>query len=417
MKHHHLLFLLGITLVASCSSKNEVLLSVHNPLDQPRKDAVILISRGEISNWMEVPEGTLPILLDENRNPVPCQADDVNGDGTWDELFALMDLPRGGQQKVILTMLPCGEYPEFEPRTNLRLGDASKPGYPELQKASRLESINFHNYSGQTGAVYQMEGPAWENDKIGFRNYLDQRNSMDIFGKITGKMVLDSVGVAGAPSYHEPNAWGMDILMVGTSLGAGGIAYLFNDSIYRVGDSGSGTYQVLFEGSQRSRFKLTYNNWNVEGTPVDVVQQIEIAGGRHYYQSTVTYSGSDLSMELVTGIVNMKSRELHVLDPDPNHVALLTHDTQAEDGSILTMALLLPLSSLLQYGESKKTGEGITETSYAILDTNPGNPVVFRFYAFWEKEDPAWASIENVNAYLKSEAERWTQSVVFDIQN
>ncbi|MFH0758379.1 MAG: DUF4861 family protein [Bacteroidota bacterium] len=415
MKYHHLLFLLGTTLVSSCSSKSEVLLSFHNPLDQARKDAAILMTRGEISNWMEIPGETLPLLLDVNRNPIPCQADDVNGDGTWDELFALMDLPRGGQQKVILTMVPSGEYPEFESRTNLRLGDAGKPSYPELQKASRLEGINFHNYTGQTGAVYQMEGPAWENDKIGFRNYLDQRNSMDIFGKITSKMVLDSVGVAGAPSYHVPNAWGMDVLMVGTSLGAGGIGYLHNDSIYRVGDNGSGTYQVLFEGSQRSRFKLTYNNWKVEDSTVDVVQQIDISGGRHYYQSTVTYSGPDLSMELVAGIVNMKSRELHVLDADPNHVALFTQDAQAEDGSILTMALLIPLSSLLQYGETKKSGEGITETSYAILDTSPGNPVTFRFYAFWEKEDPGWANIENVNAYLKSEAERWTRSVDFEI--
>ena len=122
--------------------------------------------------------------------------------------------------------------------------------------ADRLEGITYHNHA-RTGEVYQMEGPAWETDLVGFRNYLDQRNGMDIFGKLTGEMVLDSVGVAGRQSYHDPDDWGMDVLKVGTSLGAGSIGYMYSDSIYRVGDSGSGTYELLMEGSQRSRFLLS----------------------------------------------------------------------------------------------------------------------------------------------------------------
>ncbi len=108
----------------------------------------------------------------------------------------------------------------------------------------------------------------------------------------------------------------------------------------------------------------------------------------------------------------MKSEVLHVVDTDPNHVALFTHDNQAEDGSLLTMALMLPKAYLVKYGESKKAGEGITETYYAILDASPGDPVTFRFYSLWENEDSRWASLENVTAYLEAEAERWTQSVV-----
>ncbi len=56
----------------------------------------------------------------------------------------------------------------------------------------------------------------------------------------------------------------MDVLKVGTSLGAGAIGYMYKDSIYRVGDNGSGTYEVIFEGSQRSRFNLTYRDWKIE---------------------------------------------------------------------------------------------------------------------------------------------------------
>ncbi len=51
---------------------------------------------------MEIPGNEIPLLLDENRDPLPCQVDDVDGDGLWDELFAVVDLPPS-QKKVILT--------------------------------------------------------------------------------------------------------------------------------------------------------------------------------------------------------------------------------------------------------------------------------------------------------------------------
>ncbi len=72
------------------------------------------------------------------------------------------------QKTIILDFISPADYPLFATRTNLRLGDATKPDYPELSSASRLEGISFDNYSGVTGAAYQMEGVAWENDKVGF---------------------------------------------------------------------------------------------------------------------------------------------------------------------------------------------------------------------------------------------------------
>ncbi len=411
MKNPHLSSILAMILFVSCSAGDEVRLQVFNPLDQPANDAIILLTRGEVSNWTDIPEGKLPLLREESGDPIPCQADDVDRDGQWDELFALIQLAPEGEKKVVLGFVPPGEYPEFKARTNLRLGDAQQPGYPELETAERLEGITYYNHT-RTGEVYQMEGPAWENDRVGFRNYLDQRNGIDIFGKLTGKMVLDSVGIEGGPSYHEPGEWGMDVLKVGTSLGAGAIGYLYHDSIYRVGDNGSGTYELLFEGSQRSRFSLNYSHWMVGENELEVVHQIEIAGGKHYYQGTVTYSGSDEVLHLVPGIVNMKSDQLHVIEADPYHTALITHDLQAEDTTMLAMALMVPTGSLIGYGESRESGDGIIQTYYALLEAGQGKPVPYRFYALWEKEDPRWSSLEEVTGFLKGEAEGWTRPVI-----
>jgi hypothetical protein len=415
MKSKGFLFMVSLMLAFSCTSnKNEVRIQVTNTMDRARADAIILLSRTAISNWTDIPDGQWPVLKEGDGSYVPSQVDDLDGDGSWDHLFALSHMDASSQLIVDLSFVPKGDYPIFETRTNIRLGDASKQGYPELLAADRLEGITYHNH-GSTKESYQMEGPAWENDKVGFRNYLDQRNGMDIFGKLTSEMVLDSVGVKGSSSYHEPAPWGMDVLKVGTSLGSGAIAYLYRDSMYRVGDNGSGTYELLLEGSQLSRFKLSYTDWSVGDLNLEVNHLIGIAAGRHYYQGTVTYTGTEEKLALVTGIVNMNSDSLYVMDLDDNHVGLFTHDRQAEDQSLLTMALIVPKGYLISYGKTKDEGEGITQTYYVVLDALPGEPVPYRFYSLWEKEDPRWKSLDEVSDFLQSEAERWTQSLMFEI--
>jgi hypothetical protein len=399
-------------LAISCSSTPEVSLRVSNPMNQKRKDAIILLSRGEISRWFDIPADQLPVLTDLQGEFIPSQPDDVNGDGQWDELFALTTLEAKAYQNIVIKFVLPADYPEFPARTNLHLGDA-KNNYRKLNRAKRLEGVSYHNYTGLTSAAFQMEGPAWENDRVGFRNYMDQRNGMDIFGKTTSNMVLDKVGIEGEPSYHEPGEWGMDVLKVGTSLGAGGIGYMYKDSIYRVGDSGSGTYEIVFEGPLRSRFNLNYKDWKVEEHLLNVHHQIEIVAGRHYYLGIVTYSGSDVKLALVPGIVNMKSSSLSVIKLNDQFTALLTFDNQSEDGSLLAMALMVPTSYLKTTGECRNEGEGIIQTYYAVLDASPGEPLAYRFYSFWENENPKWSSLDEIQNYLQSEAKRLTQSLVY----
>jgi len=406
------LVVLILLLLCSCKTSPEIIIQVSNPSDHARSDATLLLSRGEISRWIDIPADLLPVFKDLSGEYIPCQVDDIDGDGQWDELFGLTDLGPSAPITVVIAFVTPELYPTFPDRTNLHLGDAQN-GYMEVNEAERLEGVSYHNYANITGAAFQMEGPAWENDKVGFRNYLDQRNGMDIFGKTSSKMVLEEVGIEGAPSYHEPGEWGMDVLKVGTSLGAGGIAYMYHDSLYRVGDNGSGSYEVEFQGSQRCRFKLTYSDWKVEELSLNVIHHVEIVGGRHYYQGTVVYQGTEDTLQLVPGIVNMKSELLHVLKLDEQYTALLTHDKQSEDSTFLAMALLVPTSYLVSTGETRDVGEGITQTYYAVMETCPGDQLSYRFYALWEGEDSRWASLKEVEDYLRNEADRWTQSVVY----
>ena len=133
MRTSSIVFVILIGLLSSCNTQQEgIRIQVTNTMEQARKDAIILLSRNAISGWTEIPSGLLPALKAEDGKYIPSQVDDLDGDGEWDELFALIDMEASSQKIVNLSFLSPEEYPTFKTRTNLRMGDATASGYPEF---------------------------------------------------------------------------------------------------------------------------------------------------------------------------------------------------------------------------------------------------------------------------------------------
>ncbi|MEO1449225.1 MAG: DUF4861 family protein, partial [Bacteroidota bacterium] len=159
---------------------------------------------------------------------LPFQYEDHDQDGQPDTLFFQIDIKADQEQLTTFKMVK--EVPTFPIQTNLRLGKKTDAGVVPLDEAPRLNTYT----NTETQAAYQFEGVGWENDKVAFRNYLDLRNGIDIFGKTTTDMVLDEVGLDNDENYHHFQEWGMDVLKVGSSLGAGSIGIWYQDSLIRL---------------------------------------------------------------------------------------------------------------------------------------------------------------------------------------
>ena len=106
----------------------------------------------------------------------------------------------------------------------------------------------------------RYEGPGWESNKIGYRLYLDWRNVIDLFGKVTDTLVLPQVGQDGYESYHHMSNWGMDILNAGKSLGIGAIGrYVGNEVIhFKEVDS---TFARIENSKKLSSVIVNYKGW------------------------------------------------------------------------------------------------------------------------------------------------------------
>jgi hypothetical protein len=413
MKTPNILFGIALFLVVGtgCTPvQEETKIIISNPTNIQRLDEPVTMQRSEFSNYIgDNLSATIPVLETIDGEPVPSQVDDLNKDGEWDEFFFLVDLEPNVNLELVVTFAEPGAVPDYAERANVRFGSANPP-YEELDEVVRLKSTETELSS----AEFQMEGPAWENDVVAFRNYFDARNGIDIYGKRTSEMVMDSVGLF--ESYHELQDWGMDVLKVGNSLGAGAIALKVNDEIHRIGLPEEGTYRRLTDGPLRASFELTFKGMKVENNSYDILHHISIWGGTHFYKSTVNVSGLTGDESLVTGIVNMEIDTFSVINHNDQYVSLVTHGNQAFDGEILGMGILMHKEPFNQVTTAPESGEGIIQTYMASLNITEDKPVTFYFFAGWELQDPSFKDEDAFISVIDKYAQRLANPVDVNLE-
>lgn len=327
-----------------------------------------------------LPEQKFAELKTEKGKVYLGQFDDLDGDGKWDVLYTQVNFH---ENETLILYLDLEVEQEIVYKTNVRFADKNDSNVEYTEK-TRLEGTD----TNVTQKYFQFEGPGWENDLVAFRNYFDERNGIDIFGKTTSEMVLDECGLKDGPSYHELQPWGMDILKVGNSLGAGALAIQTESGLYRVGPECEAGLKVVVEGPLRSIIDFYFNNISIDGKIGKLTHRILIEAGKPFYKSQVWFDGID-GAAIVTGIVNLHADSVYTAGSE-NFSSFYTHDNQAYDGEKLGMAILVETNNL-EVVMAPEEGDGITQTFYAAIPTEE-QPAEFYFMVGWEKQDPVYAT-------------------------
>lgn len=390
-------------------------ISFKNPIAFERNDELIVLTRQDLyKKGVNPKSGEFVQLSLADGMKIVSQFDDLNGDGKWDELAFLYSFKAG--EVLTLQASVTSLKPDFNAATRAHVRHMRKLSGndfgPDLQVDSVPAGQPATDFTKTKLPPFLTEGPAWENDKVGFRLYFDIRNGKDIWGKKTSDMVLDFVGKADQPSYHEEQAWGMDVLKVGKSLGAGALALQVGDSMIRLGGVNMGKimYQKIADGPVRAIFRLSYPEWRVlnNAKPVHLTEEISIWGGQYFSESKVTVKNAPAGAKIVTGIVNLKSKEVKELK-DKN--AIYTFDKQSENNDKLGMAVLVKPGMAYVSGKTPNEGTEITQTYYVASPVSP-KPFVFRFYAGWEKSSVLFNSEDSFMEFLLKEAGNWKSKII-----
>jgi hypothetical protein len=203
----------------------------------------------------------------------------------------------------------------------------------------------------------------------------------------------------------------MDILKVGTSLGAGAIALQTGSGLHRVGPDGNGTFTLVKEGPLRSIIDLDFEDMELDGSSVNVKHRISIEAGKPYYNSKVFFEGAP-NAKLVTGIVNLDSDSVYT-KITKSISAFYTYDNQAYEGGKLGLAVIAPQNNL-SVATAPEEGEGITQTFYATI-ASENQPATYSFMAGWEKQNNVFATKKGFEKQLKNQMEQLSASVNVEI--
>ncbi|MEO6177517.1 MAG: DUF4861 family protein [Flavobacterium circumlabens] len=241
----------------------------------------------------------------------------------------------------------------------------------------------------------RYEGPGWENNRIGYRLYLDWRNAIDIFGKKTSENILPKVGQDNFDSYHEMSDWGADILKAGKGIGIGSVdRYLNKEKLhFREVDS---TIAYVSNKTNESVVKIDYFGWKTASDKINFTSELTIKPDQLYTQHTI--KASKAIQGICTGIVKQKNTELLKKDSKNKKWAYLaTYGQQSLVPDKLGMAIFYEV----------KTIETIEDTDldYLLVFKPTTKSTSFYLLGAWEQEVNGIKTQEEFVKYLNDKLE------------
>ncbi|MCL5020742.1 MAG: DUF4861 domain-containing protein, partial [Bacteroidetes bacterium] len=246
-------------------------------------------------------------------------------------------------------------------------------------------------------ALYRIEGPGWESDKIVYRYYLDSRNRNDIFGKRIDGLVLQKLGANDLVSNSEESYtrmldWGMDIFKVGESLGIGSMAMWYDSKVVTVSDVRQVKCYVAENGPILSGIYTKYRGWKVGGKEFDLYSHLTISAGSRLTKVDLHLEGE--TAELCTGLARHEDCDFISSLPSShgNWAYIALYGRQSLSGDSLGIAVFYRRAD-----EVKVTEDSLSKI--VVLRPEEGR-LTYYFGAAWQEEPGGIKNEKEFKEYL-----------------
>ena len=221
----------------------------------------------------------------------------------------------------------------------------------------------------------RYEGPGWESNKVGYRLYLDWRNAIDIFGKVTDRNILPKVGQDGFDSYHEKADWGMDILKVGKGLGIGSIGRFSNKEVLHFKEV-EDTFVKVENTIDKSAVTVNYHGWKTAEDKIDFESVLAITPNQRYTKHTI--QASKEIEGICTGIVNHGVNYFSKESTNKKWGYIATYGVQTLVPDKLGMAIFYEIETVSEVTE--------WQHDYLLIFKPTTKAISFYFLGAWEQE-------------------------------
>lgn len=292
-----------LLLAVNVCGQKTVELQVKNLASFERKDVPVVVN---LSDYGTVKSAVVSI----NGQEVPCQLDDLDQDGKLDELVFVTDLSKKASKTVLLTLLATGMPREYAPRTYaemvMRNGKVKEKNKHDIYISSITidkETDNSNSYN-----VLHHHGVAFESELIAMRIYLDQRQTIDLYGKFHQGLELKETQFY-TSAEQKAQGYGDDVLWVGNTFGLGALRGWDGHAPTLLSDVEHRTQRILAKGPVRTIVEVEDKGWRMlpMSSPVNMTIRYTLYAGHRDFDVDVTFNRPAPDLQFSTGIINVKN--------------------------------------------------------------------------------------------------------------
>ena len=295
MKKHLLTISAVLAAVVAAQAADKTLtVTVTNPSKTERRAVPVVI---------EVDDDVRSALITLDGKEIPCQLDDLDDDGEFDELAFVTDMAKKEKQTFTVTLSEQGEPRKYENRTYGYLGIRDRS--EKNQKHQRITSVTFPKDTNPYNYIFP-HGAVMENDMVGFRVYADHRQSLDYYGHRNYKMDIAETAFYTTQEQRD-KGYGEDVLYTGSTYGCGALHGWDGKKSVMFENVRNRTQTVVCEGPVRTILDITNRAWQpYEGCkPVDIRTRYILYYGHRDVEVQVDFSRDVADIPLSTGIVDI----------------------------------------------------------------------------------------------------------------
>lgn len=291
-----------IALVAqTATAQKKFNVEISNPTKVERKNCP------QVVNLKDMGIDVKSALVTIGGKEIPSQLDDIDNDGTLDELAFTTDIAPKTTITANVELYDSGEPRSYPAKTHAQM----------ILRNSKVKIKNKHDIflkeltvEGKSNpfAIVHHHGPAFESELVAYRLYFDYRQTMDLYGKY--KQQLE---IADTQFYPDPeqiaNGYGDDVLWVGNTFGLGAARGWDGKEPRMLDDLKYRTMRVVAQGPVRAIVEIVDQDWNTynkDCARVTMTTRYTIYAGHRDCQVDLFLRKPAKGLQLATGIINVK---------------------------------------------------------------------------------------------------------------
>ena len=246
-------------------------------------------------------------LVKTDGREIPCQLDDIDQDGRFDELCFITDVAGNVSKKFTVTLYDEGEPRNYQPQVYVEMLLSNKKVKQSNKQDLYISQLTVDNGTNPYWTLHH-HGAAFENDMVAYRIYFDHRQTVDIYGKYERRLELKETQFY--PDEQQKAArYGDDVLWVGSTLGLGTLRGWDGGKPTMLTDVDKRSQRIISRGPIRTIVEVKDKGWTPQpgDKPIDMSALYTLYAGRRECSVDVKFCKPAAGYLLSTGFINVKN--------------------------------------------------------------------------------------------------------------